>query len=49
VLLLDEVDAEDGLVPGQPSEDIHWSSDLSALEVHVAIESSDDLYWVSTR
>ena len=47
VLLLDEVDPEDGLVPGQSPEHIHGSSDLSALEVQITIESSDDLDWVS--
>ena len=47
VLLLDEVDSEDGLVPGQSSEYIHWPPDLPPLKVQVAIEPSYDLDLVS--
>ena len=47
VLLLDEVDSEDGFVPGQSSEYIHRPPDLPPLEVQVAVESSYDLDWMS--
>ena len=43
VLLLDKVDAEDGVVPGQSSQYIHRSSDLSSLGVHRAEEPPYDL------
>ena len=43
MLLLDEVDPEDGFVPGQSSEYIHRPPDLSPLEVQVTVESSYDL------
>ena len=47
MLLLDKVDPEDGLVPGQSSEYIHGPPDLSPLEVQVAVESSYDLNGMS--
>ena len=43
VLFLDEIYPEDGLVPGQSSEDVHRSSDFPSLEVHGAVQPPHDL------
>ena len=43
VLLLDTVNAEDGLVHGQSLQDVHRSSYLATLEVHRSVEPSHDL------
>ena len=43
MLLLDEVNALDGLLPGQSVQDIHWPSYLPSLEIHLAVESPHDL------
>ena len=47
LLLLHEVNSQDGLVPSQSPEDVHWSPDLPSLEVQRAIETSNDLYVAS--
>ena len=43
VLFLNEVNAEDDLVPGQSAQDIHWPPYLPSLEIHQAVESPRNL------